>query len=31
MTAFQNTYRARPETGEVQLGTWITMIRTGAR
>ena len=25
-----NAYRTRAERGEVQLGTWITMIRTPA-
>jgi 2-keto-3-deoxy-L-rhamnonate aldolase RhmA len=25
-----NTYRVRAERGEIQLGTWITMIRTPA-
>src|SRR5678815_3354997 len=24
----ENAYRARSERGEVQIGTWITMIRT---
>ena len=26
----ENTYRARSERGEVQIGTWVTMIRTPA-
>jgi len=25
-----NAYRVRAERGEVQLGTWVTMIRTPA-
>jgi 2-keto-3-deoxy-L-rhamnonate aldolase RhmA len=25
-----NGYRARAERGEVQIGTWVTMIRTPA-
>ena len=24
----ENAYRARAERGEIQLGTWITLIRT---
>jgi 2-keto-3-deoxy-L-rhamnonate aldolase RhmA len=30
MTTYENTYRSRAEQGEIQLGTWITMIRTPA-
>jgi 2-keto-3-deoxy-L-rhamnonate aldolase RhmA len=30
MSVFQNPYRARAEKGEVQLGTWVNMIRTPA-
>ena len=30
MTPYENTYRSRAERGEVQLGTWVTMIRTPA-
>src|SRR5215468_6891408 len=26
----ENAYRARAERGEIQLGTWVTMIRTPA-
>jgi len=26
----ENNYRARAERGEVQIGTWVTMIRTPA-
>ena len=26
----ENAYRARAERGEVQIGTWVTMIRTPA-
>jgi 2-keto-3-deoxy-L-rhamnonate aldolase RhmA len=28
MNAFENPYRVRAEKGEVQLGTWVNMIRT---
>jgi 2-keto-3-deoxy-L-rhamnonate aldolase RhmA len=28
MTAFQNPYRSRAEKGEVQLGTWVNLVRT---
>ncbi len=27
---YENAYRARAERGEVQIGTWLTMIRTPA-
>jgi 2-keto-3-deoxy-L-rhamnonate aldolase RhmA len=30
MTTYENTYRTRAEHGEIQLGTWINMIRTPA-
>lgn len=26
----ENAYRARAEKGQVQIGTWVTMIRTPA-
>ncbi len=27
----ENAYRTRAERGHVQIGTWVTMIRTPAR
>ena len=30
MTTYENTYRTRAEQGEIQLGTWVNMIRTPA-
>jgi 2-keto-3-deoxy-L-rhamnonate aldolase RhmA len=30
MTTYENTYRSRAEQGEIQLGTWVNMIRTPA-
>jgi hypothetical protein len=30
MTPYENTDRTRCERGDVQLGTWVTMVRTPA-